>query len=218
MNDNSLQPSAPTPACPSCGVKLEVTPQRKKKCPSCGQYIYVRTRPSDRQRVLVNEEEANRIDDEWQKINVMQRMAEYGISKQVFDRIKEQLTQRFGVEPDFNNVIFVFLTERLVYATEKSDWATIQSSSFEMAVILHDWDMDCFKWLQESKSAELKGYKAMGVQKVDILTCGEDSCDRCRALHMKRFTVSKALELMPIPVKDCENDGWCRCDYLPVVL
>lgn len=50
--------------CPYCNAPLNPVPQRKKKCPSCGKFIFVRTRPSDRQRVLVTEEGAKRIDEE----------------------------------------------------------------------------------------------------------------------------------------------------------
>ena len=55
-------------SCPHCNTPLDLIPERKKKCPSCGQYIFVRTRPPDRQRILVTEQGAKRIDDEWAKI------------------------------------------------------------------------------------------------------------------------------------------------------
>lgn len=54
--------------CPHCNALLEPIPQRKKRCPSCGQQIFVRTRPSDRQRILVTELGAKQVDDEWAKI------------------------------------------------------------------------------------------------------------------------------------------------------
>ena len=40
--------------CPSCGNKLEEFPPRKIRCPSCNQEIFVRTRESDNQKVLLN--------------------------------------------------------------------------------------------------------------------------------------------------------------------
>jgi DNA-directed RNA polymerase subunit RPC12/RpoP len=50
------------PKCPYCGHTLEKKPVRKKKCPSCGNFIFVRTRPSDRQKVLVTEQQAAQIE------------------------------------------------------------------------------------------------------------------------------------------------------------
>jgi len=52
--------------CPSCGVTLETLPSRKKRCTSCGKYIYVR-RTTDRNKYLVTEDELEAIEGEWSK-------------------------------------------------------------------------------------------------------------------------------------------------------
>lgn len=51
--------------CPACGIKLDTTPSRKKKCPSCKQFMYVRTAPVDRKQYLVTEDEIEIIEREW---------------------------------------------------------------------------------------------------------------------------------------------------------
>jgi hypothetical protein len=51
--------------CPSCEASLEKRPQRKTKCPHCDQFIYSRKRPIDEQRVLLNEEQAAIIEQDW---------------------------------------------------------------------------------------------------------------------------------------------------------
>ena len=51
------------PICPYCAVPLDKMPGRKRKCPSCGNYIYVRTRPADRKKVAVTQEGAAKIDE-----------------------------------------------------------------------------------------------------------------------------------------------------------
>lgn len=48
--------------CPYCSVTLDPAPRRKKKCPSCGNDIYVRRDPRSQQAVLVRQEEAERLD------------------------------------------------------------------------------------------------------------------------------------------------------------
>ncbi len=53
------------PVCPHCGSMLEKMPGRKKKCPDCGEFIYVRTRPQDRVRVLVTGSQAQEIEGQW---------------------------------------------------------------------------------------------------------------------------------------------------------
>ena len=51
-------------SCPYCSENLPSRPVRKIKCPSCGAFIYVRTRPLDRQQVLVTQEDAKLIDEQ----------------------------------------------------------------------------------------------------------------------------------------------------------
>jgi DNA-directed RNA polymerase subunit RPC12/RpoP len=43
------------PICPYCSCILEIKPTRKKKCPHCEQNIIVKTRPIDRESVLIKE-------------------------------------------------------------------------------------------------------------------------------------------------------------------
>lgn len=50
------------PHCPYCGFEFTPPPMRKKRCPSCGNPVYVRTRPTDRKRLLVTFEQAEAID------------------------------------------------------------------------------------------------------------------------------------------------------------
>jgi len=53
--------------CPACGTKLDALPSRKTRCPSCAQFMYVRTAPADRRQYLVTEDEAEIIDREWRQ-------------------------------------------------------------------------------------------------------------------------------------------------------
>ena len=80
--------------------------------------------------------------------------------------------------------------------------------------LLHQLGKDFFRVLQESAKCELYHMQDFGINKTEIFTAGETSCSKCQSLHGKIFTITKALETMPIPVKDCEN-GFCRCLYLP---
>ncbi len=51
------------PFCPYCQRELEKKPLSKKKCPCCGKDIYVRTRPSDRKRILVTLDQLPIVED-----------------------------------------------------------------------------------------------------------------------------------------------------------
>ena len=49
------------PICPYCNKPLAKMPKRRSKCPHCGNYFRVRTRPQDRLQVLVTEDQAEEI-------------------------------------------------------------------------------------------------------------------------------------------------------------
>ncbi len=55
--------------CPYCGNRLEKKPGRKKKCPHCGNFIHVRTRPLDNQKVLATEKQTEAINEQWATVN-----------------------------------------------------------------------------------------------------------------------------------------------------
>ena len=42
---------------------------KKKKCSACGEFVYVRTRPSDWERVLVTFDQTAEIDRQWSERN-----------------------------------------------------------------------------------------------------------------------------------------------------
>jgi DNA-directed RNA polymerase subunit RPC12/RpoP len=51
--------------CPYCRRELPAWPARSAPCPHCGSEILVRTRPLDRERVLVTEAQADELEAQW---------------------------------------------------------------------------------------------------------------------------------------------------------
>ena len=206
----------PTANCPYCNALLERMPERKKKCPSCGRYIYVKTRPSDRLRVLVTEEGAKQIEAERNLKSMTER---YGISKKELEETSKRLSNKFGYPAKARDVMWAILSDRTIDSMKKGDWGKLGWLYFEQALFLHEEGKECFHILQESKRCELRAYQSSGVvKKVEILDAGDSSCTKCQALRGKVFTMTEALNSMPIPIKDCANScGYCRCVYLPIV-
>jgi DNA-directed RNA polymerase subunit RPC12/RpoP len=56
--------------CPYCEEELAKRPERKTACPHCGRFIFVRSRPYDRKRVLLTDLEANQIETEWSALQM----------------------------------------------------------------------------------------------------------------------------------------------------
>ncbi|MHC3130322.1 MAG: hypothetical protein IBV52_09640 [Candidatus Bathyarchaeota archaeon] len=193
--------------CPYCNASLYPVPTRKKKCPSCGEFIYVRTRPSDRQRILVTDEEAKSLD-------ALERL---GVSQKEYQNTEKELSKKFKTAPSQGDIVWAILNERLLSAMKKNDWQQMKMLYWEQARLLYEQGKEFLRLQQEAARCELRNYQSSGVvKKVEILTAGDQSCEKCNALNSKVFTIKQALEIMPIPVEDCEK-GWCRCLYLPVV-
>ena len=51
--------------CPYCDHRLQKMPGRKKKCPACENSIFVRTRPRDKVKILVREDQLLAINEQW---------------------------------------------------------------------------------------------------------------------------------------------------------
>lgn len=100
------------PLCPYCEIELDIMPGRKKKCPSCGEFIYVRTRPHDRKRILIKEDQISVIEEQWAIENGAHN--QYLAKLQVYNEEKETLRHRFGKEPCETDIQWSLLNKSLI--------------------------------------------------------------------------------------------------------
>jgi uncharacterized Zn finger protein (UPF0148 family) len=107
--------------CPYCNQVLVKKPGRKKKCPFCGQFIYVRTRPSDKQHVLATETQVEQIEEQWSVVNGTHDT--YLLVKRLFaEKLAEEkakLANRYGREPSDNEVEVSLLREAFIENAER---------------------------------------------------------------------------------------------------
>ncbi len=222
-------PDLPEPVgavCPYCKQILDKRPKRRKKCPSCGSYMYVRKRPPNgERRVLVTEHEAEEIDSEWKQLHFRRKwlgmLQQYGIADEHFDTHRRRLRERFGQEPSDADVVWSLFHEALHGSMKSGDFQELRMLYFEMALFLYEEGRDFFHLLEQSQRMELTAYKQDGiVEKVRILKTRATACEACKRLQGRVFALDEALEQMPIPCKDCTFDfqgtgqpGWCRCLY-----
>ena len=76
--------------CPYCQSPLAKIPSRKTKCPYCKNFLYVCTKPSTNTRVVVTQEESEKIEAEWKKINVKERMRDFFTDKEFDNEVKRR--------------------------------------------------------------------------------------------------------------------------------
>lgn len=122
------------PICPNCGKALENKPSRKKKCPECGNFMFVRTRPSDNKKVLVTEAQAEVIEEQWSIVNSTHDS--YLKEKKAFENERASQAKRFGCAPSENDVKWALLNKELTSHALKGNWGHYRNAKLQMADIL----------------------------------------------------------------------------------
>ena len=100
-----------TAQCPYCHANLKKIPGRKTKCPHCGNFMYVRSKP-DNTRVVVTQGEAEKIDEEWALVQGTHD--QFVAEKQEITAERDLLRKRFGREPSDEDVRWSILNKSLV--------------------------------------------------------------------------------------------------------
>lgn len=126
------------PICPYCNKPLPKMPAKKKKCPECGNFIFVRTRPSDNEKVLVTEAQTEAIKEQWAIANGTHD--EYLKDKERFAEAKDRLARQFGCSPSDNDVQWRLLSEEQLDHAKKAQWGLYTSNVIQMAEILRKED------------------------------------------------------------------------------
>jgi predicted nucleic-acid-binding Zn-ribbon protein len=214
--------------CPYCNKEISPFPKSKKKCPHCSESIAVRTHFKTKEKVLLTEEQVKLFDIEKEKyytVTIFLRglSNNIDIEKKTVDKLVLEhtniLRKKFGTEPSFADVAWGVSNKLITKYPDAS-----RGIRFQQALFLHREGKDPTKIRQVDFANDLKGYKeTFVVKQVEVITAGEDSCEHCRKLEGKKFTIQEALEQNILPCKECTNDankkgvGWCRCCYAPVV-
>ena len=121
--------------CPYCKQVLSKIPGAKTKCPHCGEFMFVRTRPKDNVRVVVTKNEADKIDEDWTIVAGTHDI--FVAEKEAIAKEKEILRKRFGgKEPSDNDVKWGLLNKQLIEHAKNGDWGLYRNSRFQMAEIL----------------------------------------------------------------------------------
>lgn len=108
-------------ACPYCGVILEKFPQSKTKCKDCGNYIYSKTRPQDRKKVLLKESEVKLLESQWDDKYFGDLLNDkYFGDRLEFEAVKNKLLQRDPNYTDYD-VMWTILNNRVVKQKNLSD-------------------------------------------------------------------------------------------------
>ena len=120
--------------CPYCSITLEKKPSRKTKCKACGNFIYVRTRPVDRERVLVTATQVQKIEEQWAVVSGLHEP--YITDKEMYEAERSSLAQKFGREPSSHDVKWSLLNKQLLEHAQNGDWGLYRNARLGMAELL----------------------------------------------------------------------------------
>lgn len=206
--------------CPYCNKFLKEKPKRKKKCPFCKNFIYVRTSPKNREKILLTEEGTKKIEEEWKKVHrknkFLRKFKQYGITENDFKKHQISIVGKTNSDSNDFDIIKSIYNEVI---SKNNDYHTLKMIHYQMALYLNEEGKNHFRILQEASRMELLNFKQRGVNNVTIITAGEQSCQACQKQENKIFTIDDAIQKMPIPCKKCsyqlykDRKGFCRCNY-----
>lgn len=163
------------PVCPYCQGALKKKPGKKAKCPGCGNFIYVRTRPSDNQQALVTEAQAELIREQWAIVNGIHD--QYLAERRDFDKQKARLEKQANAPASNNDVRWAILNRQRLENASSGHWGLYRNATFEMAEIL-----------RKERRFEQALSKYLEVCYLDI----NGPQNNCRDLGIAPFTPEKA--------------------------
>jgi DNA-directed RNA polymerase subunit RPC12/RpoP len=101
-------------ACPYCQRDLPEWPTRSIPCPHCGNEMLVRTRPLDRERVLVTEADAEMLEMQWELLRERGGASPLRplLDDEELEAERASLRIRFGREPSQEDVAASLISHR----------------------------------------------------------------------------------------------------------
>lgn len=122
------------PICPYCDETLNKMPGRKRTCPFCGGFIYVRTRPSDEKKILVREDQIPVIEEQWAMANGTHE--QFLVEREAYEKERNALRNKFGREPSENDIRWSMLNISLMEYAQNFQWGFYRNARLSMGDIL----------------------------------------------------------------------------------
>lgn len=122
------------PVCPYCDHQLGKMPGRKKRCPGCDQHMLVRTRPRDRKKILIREDQAILIEEQWSIANGTHD--EFLAARREYEAERNRLQKQLGREPTASEIEWAKLTKELGVYAKQYQWGLYRNARLSMGDIL----------------------------------------------------------------------------------
>ncbi len=113
------------------------------------------------------------------------------------------------------------LNEQVRVASQAGDLQALRIAYYQQAEILFVEGRNHLETRRLSARVELQHIQSIGIERVRVRTADDERvCSYCRSLEGKDISIEDALEQMPIPGPNCDDNkeenpygGRCRCSY-----
>jgi DNA-directed RNA polymerase subunit RPC12/RpoP len=125
-------------ACPYCGADLPAWPTRSCPCPYCGEEILVRSRPLDRERVLVTQADAEALESQWELFRERGGCTPLRplLDEQALEAERASLIRRFGREPTAFDVAVSLISHRAFQHVRHLEMGSLRDFGLAKASLL----------------------------------------------------------------------------------
>jgi SPP1 gp7 family putative phage head morphogenesis protein len=212
--------------CPYCAKPLEKMPGRKTKCPFCANFMYVRTRPADKKRVIVTEQDAAKINEQWMVENgsvVNQSSARPYEGPPMVKAIKyaqergAQMVTKYELTPDSAGRLAQIVSDGIKNKRGIGGLASDIRKEFPGMTAERARLIAQSKTTYVLSQASLDSMREMGIEGKEWVTAGDDRvCEIClgnKAVGV--IPIDKAFPSGHMHPPGCEN---CRCALAPAIL
>ncbi len=204
------------PVCPYCAKPLDKMPGRKTKCPFCAHFMYIRTRPADKKRVVVTEQDAAKIDEQWQIESGYEGPPMVEAVKYAQTR-GAQMAAKYELAPDSASRLAQIVSDGIKNKRGIGGLASDIRKEFpnmttdRARLIAHNETADALS------QASLTNMQEMGIDGKSWVTAGDDRvCEICLGNEATGvIPTDKAFPSGHLHPPGCEN---CRCALAPARL
>jgi hypothetical protein len=213
MSDQGNKPDE----CPYCHQPLDKAPKRKKKCPNCGNFMYVRggmpfTEDQVKERDYLNF---------W----LSHFEYTYGISKSEFENHRAEMSKQRGFKASANDTVWSMLNKLQVNTNPNFNLKKAIDIKHDMILVYKEEGRDISPLIAELNKViglrfkkELAQYQANNMFTYVQIRAGErDDFSRCCPwCRSQAYTIHHKMEC-PIVPHNCTSELGCRCRVMPMI-
>ena len=125
--------------CPYCSFKLDKSPLKKTKCQNCHNYIFVRTNMITKEKMLLTEEQVNKLEKErgeiGAKVGAIRSILMDNDIRVEFKKMKDEMKKENKKIPDMD-ILWGILDRKEAKYIKQNNWGFFRCTRYSMFMLL----------------------------------------------------------------------------------